>query len=309
MSGDSSMSGDSAEALASAANAWDGHDIAQVRAVAWNSVPGVGEYVALRLTEKPGSNWALFVHEILEARVPENHRNSLRGVAIACGDMASERDVFEHRSGVSFVSVDGFDVSGESLNRFQPRNFEWHPHVVDVNTLQLSSATYDVAVGSHGLHHIQNLPNCFAQLHNSLTDHGLLYAYEWIGPEYLQLPKRNRLVGIVLLTLLFSKRRRTTHEGHVKGRQWMAHRPNELDPTEACNSTVLMPELLKHFKPLKQVDHGGVLYPVLEGIGQNLDLRKRADQWRLRLLLRLDDLFGRVGIVRPLFTILIAEKR
>jgi SAM-dependent methyltransferase len=295
--------------VAAAADAWDAHDIAQIRFVAWNSVPGVGEHVAKKLTGQDGSNWALLVHELLKDRVPEEKRQSLRGIAIACGDMASERDVFEHQSEVQFVAVDGFDVSSESLARYVPKRIAWHPHVVDVNLLQLPESHYDVAVGSHGLHHIQNLENTFAQLHRALPEHGLLYAYEWIGPEYLQLQKRNRLVGVALLTLLFSKKRRTTHEGYVKGKSWMAHRPDQLDPTEACNSTVLLPELLKRFRPLHRVDHGGVLYPVLEGIGQHLDLTQRGDRMRLRLLLRLDDLFCRWKIVFPLFTVLIAEKR
>jgi SAM-dependent methyltransferase len=298
------------EANAAAAGvAWDGHDIAQIRSVAWNSVPGVGEHVAHKLTGRTDSNWALLVHELLEARVPDDRRSKLKGVAIACGDMVSERDVFEHRSGVSFVSADGFDVSRDSLARYEPKGISWTPHVTDVNQLTLPANTFDVAVGSHGLHHIDNLANCFEQLHTSLAPHGLLYAYEWIGPEYLQLPRRNRWVAIALLTTMFPKKKRTTHEGHVKGRRWMAHQPSELDPTEACNSTVLMPELLKRFRPLHRIDHGGVLYPVLEGIGQHMDLSKRADQWRLKVLTKLDDLLSSRNIVYPLFTILVAEKR
>jgi SAM-dependent methyltransferase len=294
---------------AAAAKAWDGHDLAQVRSVAWNSVPGVGRHIANRFTGATDSNWALLVHDLLSARVPDAQRNELRGVAIACGDMASERDVFEHRSAVSFVSVDGFDVAADALSRYAPQSLVWTPHAVDVNRLDLAPSAYDLAVGSHGLHHIHDLARTFEQLHGALRPHGLLYAYEWIGPEYLQLPRRNRLLAILLLTVLFSRRERTTHEGHRKGRSWMAHRPDELDPTEACNSTRLLPELLARFRPLRRHDHGGVLYPVLEGIGQNLDLFRRRDRARVRLLLVLDDLASRSRLVPPLFTILVAEPR
>ena len=297
-----------------AARTWDERDIALVRSVAWNTTPGVGQWVSDHFCGSPDLNWALLAHDLLQARVPHNSAASLRGIAIACGDMASERDVFEHRSTVQFTHVDGYDVSAESLARYDPgarrHDLSFTPHVVDVNTFSLAEGLYDFAIGSHGLHHIEDLDNAFAQLHRSLLPHGLLHVYEWIGPEYLQLPRRNRIVAVVLLSLLFPRRAsRTTHEGHVKGRRWLGHRPDELDPSEACNSTRLMPELLARFDPIRRYDHGGVLYPVLEGLAHRVDPQRRADRWRVRVLCVLDGLLCRSRIVKPLFTVAISARK
>ena len=179
-----------------------------------------------------------------------------------------------------------------------------------MNAMALPQEVYDLAVGSHGLHHIDNLENCFTQLYRALKPTGLLYMYEWIGPEYLQLPRRNRIVATLFCYLLFPRKaQRTTHEGNVKGLRWLGHTKEQLDPSEACNSTVLLHECLQNFRVIHRFDHGGLTYPVLEGIGHKIDESQPRTRRKLRLLVALDRVLSRFNIIEPLFTILIAEKR
>jgi SAM-dependent methyltransferase len=277
--------------------------------VAWNTIPYVGLAVTTALTGSPEINPTHLTFAELEKRYPAG-THDLRGIAIACGDMTSERDYFEHRTTVGFAHADGFDVSDVSLAKYTPRGITFSAHTIDVNEMVLPEATYDLAVGSHGLHHIANLSNCFTQLHRALNPKGLLYMYEWIGPEYLQLPAANRVVATALLYLLFPRaEQRTTHEGYVKGLRWMGHSKEQLDPSEACNSTVLMRECLQRFRPLHRFDHAGLTYPILEGLGHKIDQSNPSTMRKLRTIIGAEKILTRLKIIKPLFTILIAEKR
>jgi SAM-dependent methyltransferase len=295
--------------IAEAARTWNERDIELTRGVAWNTIPYVGLAVTTAFTGSPEVNPTHLTFAELEKRYSAGTQD-LRGIALACGDMTSERDYFEHRTAVGFAHADGFDVSDVSLAKYTPRGITFSAHTVDVNEMVLPEATYDLAVGSHGLHHIANLSNCFTQLHRALNPKGLLYMYEWIGPEYLQLPAGNRVVATVLLYLLFPRAaQRTTHEGYVKGLRWMGHSKAQLDPSEACNSTVLMRECLQHFRPLHRFDHAGLTYPILEGLGHKIDQSNPSTMRKLRTIIGAEKILTRLKIITPLFTIMLAEKR
>jgi SAM-dependent methyltransferase len=295
--------------IAEAARAWNERDIELTRGVAWNTIPYVGLAVTTALTGSPEINPTHLTFTELAKRYPAGTQE-LCGIAIACGDMTSERDYFEHRTTVGFAHADGFDVSDVSLAKYVPRGITFSAHTIDVNEMVLPEASYDLAVGSHGLHHIANLSNCFSQLHRALKPKGLLYMYEWIGPEYLQLPRANRAVATVLLYVLFPRAaQRRTHEGYVKGLRWMGHSKEQLDPSEACNSTVLMSECLQRFRPLHRFDHGGLTYPMLEGIGQKIDQANPVMVRKLKFIVRVETLLTRWRLIKPLFTVMIAEKR
>jgi SAM-dependent methyltransferase len=298
-----------AEDIAQAARTWNERDIELTRGVAWNTIPYVGVAVTASLSESAEVNPTHLTFTELEKRYPAGTQD-LRGIAIACGDMTSERDYFEHRTTVGFSHVDGFDVSDVSMAKYVPRGITFSAHSIDVNEVVLPEDSYDLAVGSHGLHHIANLSNCFTQLHRALKPKGLLYMYEWIGPEYLQLPRANRAVATVLLYALFPRAaQRTTHEGYVKGFRWMGHAKEQLDPSEACNSTVLMRECLQRFRQLHRFDHGGLTYPIFEGIGHKIDQTKPSVLRKLKFVIRAEKLLTRWRLIKPLFTIMIAEKR
>lgn len=250
-----------------------------------------------------------FVHQLLKDRVKPALHDKLAGVAVACGDMASERLYFEGGRAVRFAAIDGYDVSKASLDRYTPNGLVFTPHVADCNRLVLPECAYHLAVGSHGIHHIYNLGNLFYQLHFALDEGGLLFMYEWIGPEYLQIPPVNYFLSMALLWLLFpTGKTRTTHMGVRKG-LWLQAKPDEFEPSEACNSSELMPQFKKYFKPIKMVLHGGLTYPMFEGIAQNIDQNSALNRFKIRFVYHLEAVLTRLRIIKPLFVIVVAEKR
>lgn len=284
---------------------WDTIDIEAVRSVAWLSIDAVG--LDLWASISDGRGPVALVTDLLAARRPGDQ---LVGAALVCGDMQSERMFFEHTPSVTFARVDGYDLSQASLDRYTPDGVEWRPHQVDCNEMTLPEEEYDLVVASHGAHHVMNLARFFAEARRSLKPHGLMYMYEWIGPTYLQIPRRNRLVATVLLYVLFPRpRARTTHMGKVKGIRYIQDPPHEFDPSEACNSLALYPEYVRNFVPLDEYRHGGLTYPMFEGLAQNMAQSQPRTRKRLEFVVKAEKWLTRKKIIHPLFVVAVGERR
>jgi SAM-dependent methyltransferase len=285
---------------------WDTIDIAAVRSVAWLSVELVSADIWKTFSDGKGP-FAL-VGEILRDR--RSDTAELTGAALVCGDMESERHFFEDTSNVRFASVDGYDLSQVSLDRYVPNGIVWNPKKADCNELELPKNSYDLVVANHGAHHVMNLENLFAQAKAALRPHGVFYMYEWIGPTYLQLPRRNRFWATALLLLLFPKAAtRTTHMGRTKGLKYLQDSPDAFDPSEACNSLSLHPEYQRNFRSIKEYAHGGITYPMFEGLAQNLNQSLRTTQLRISFAVKAERLLTRLRMIKPLFMVAVGEPK
>lgn len=305
--------------IQAAAQSWDTMNVDMVRAVAWSSLSFIPTSIHRRFSGS--ENAAEFVqrHAVagLQAAVDQlppklrsrARKSPLKGLAMVCGDMEAERAFFETRTHLKCKEVDGYDISRESLRRYKPkRGLTFHAHVADCNYLNLPQDTYALAVACHGAHHVYNLGNFFYQINKALKDGGVMYMIEWIGPNRLQIPFWNHVISTVLLWAFFSKRERTTHMGHIKGR-WVQYEPDTWEPSEACNSVELMPQFLKYFEPISEVGHGGLCYPIFEGIAQNLDQTNPLTALKIKTVYWLETVLTKVGIVQPLFVMVVGRKR
>lgn len=284
---------------------WDAIDINKVRDVSWLAI----RYFSLRIDERLTKNHRQPLDYLFRRRYPIEDLKHLKGLVLVCGDMASERGYFESLPQIVFEMVDGYDLSPESIQRFHTEKFKFNPHILDVNDIILPSEQFDLVVGNHGIHHIYNLGGLFYQTHKSLKPNGLFVLNEWIGPCYLQIPLRNHFLAALLLIILFPFREtRKNHEGRVKG-LWVQYPPTAFDPSEACNSDELMPQLLKYFKPIRLIAYGGLSYPIYEGLGHKIDETRWRNKARIIIVYYLELILTKLRIIRPLFVFAIVEKR
>jgi SAM-dependent methyltransferase len=284
---------------------WDNIDIDKVRDVSWMAIRRLSRLKHYKFARDGESVITVLFRE----RYGGEELAHMRGLALVCGDMASERFYFESQPGVSFDSVDGYDLSRESIQRFRTESFAFTGHVVDVNDIVLPAEHFDFIVGSHGIHHVYNLGGLFYQAHKALKPKGMLFLEEWIGPPYLQIPFVNKVVSTALLLLLFpSRAERTTHDGRVKG-VWLQYGREAFDPSEACNSSEILPQLEKYFVPLRMVKYGGLCYPMFEGLGHKFDQTSFLNRFRFGLVCLIERLLTKARIIRPLFITALVEKR
>jgi SAM-dependent methyltransferase len=292
---------DPVAALKAAELAWDTIDVAKVRDVSWFSVPGVGRHIAHVTGNQP-------IHEIVAPFM--QGRADLVGAAIACGDMVGERVIFDQ---FPFSRIDGYDISGESLRRaadsYAGSPVDFRPYHGDCNRLALSTRSYDLVLGWHGIHHIEAIDPLFEQIEQALTDDGVFMMYEWIGPKYLQIPGINAMTSRLLLRTLFRREERVTHEGKRKGR-WLQQPPEMFEPSEAVNADRIHGALVERFDVLRKIVFGGLLYPMFEGLGANEHLATDSSTARrVGLVSRLERNLTRMGLIHPLFMISVARRR
>jgi SAM-dependent methyltransferase len=293
------------ENLKKAKYTWDHMDVAVTRSVAWLSILSIDDSIKKRFSNLGGPLHTC--HEIMKSRGLDKE---LFGAALVCGDMESERMFFDQNPIVSFKEVHGFDLSDKSLARVRPTSYTFIPNVIDCNELELVSKKYDFVIASHGAHHVFSLDNFFFQVSKSLKPRGLFYMYEWIGPKFLQIPRLNNLIARLLLLALFPlKRTRTTHMGKVKGSSYLQDPPESFDPSEACNSESLYKSYFKNLLPIEEYKHGGLCYPMFEGIAQNLNFSLKTTRARVKLVLVIESFLTHIHVVKPLFVCSIAEKR
>ena len=150
-------------------------------------------------------------------------------------------------------------------------------------------------MGSHGIHHVYNLGNpSFNPTGPSLIMGSFISTNGWsrISPGPLAESDRRCASSFLLFPVCAT---RTTHEGRVKG-IWQQCRPEEFEPSEACNSRELLPQFLKYFKPIKMYLHGGLMYPIFEGTAPNIDETKLINKLRIRIVYHAETLLTKLRL-------------
>lgn len=299
-------------AAAGAEEFWDGADMDLVRRVSWLSTPYFTRHAVWKfLGEDAGSGLVPSLQSRLRESIGEERaKEPLRGLALACGDMCGEREFFSPGA-VTFGSVEGVDLSEEQLRRAEENcrgwGFEFVPIKGDLNTMGLREERYDLVVANHAVHHIAELEHLFSQINRALKPGGLFFCSEYIGPERLQVPLRNRLWASLLVNLLvWPPARRRTHEGRSKA--WIRNiDPAGLDPSEAVRSSQILAACRGNLRVERLHLYGGLNYPAFEGLGLHFTVCERDERLMGRFIF-LEELLTRLRLVKPLFCYLLAGK-
>jgi SAM-dependent methyltransferase len=222
----------------------------------WQNHPAVRAWINRRVTGDPGK-WPIgWLPRVVPDRLPFR-----RAVSIGCGLGNLERSLVE--LGVA-VRVTGVDASVEALG--QARSAASAAGLADQISYVAADA-WNFLAGTRGLdavlfhsslHHFDRLPDFLGLVRAALSPRGILYLDEYVGPArgewtWRQLIRWNRLYRSLPAAV-----RRTR----------VVRRPiNREDPTEAIESSGILPAVERHFRVLARRDYGGNLlapiYPSL----------------------------------------------
>jgi 2-polyprenyl-3-methyl-5-hydroxy-6-metoxy-1,4-benzoquinol methylase len=269
-----------------------GHGAGQVQ---WDDIPAVRR------------RWHTFGG--LEARFAEHvtrrwlsGRSGLRALSLGCGP--GDREIEWARLGV-FAQITGVDISPEQTGRATRNakeaglNHVLTFHVADARqALREAEGRYDVVLALNSLHHFSHLGEIMRLIARALGPGGLLIMDEYVGPSRFQWTSGQMRAANALLAAL-PERHRTQRDGQVKRR---VVRPSRLsmrldDPSEAVDSSSLMPALQRHFAMLEEHPYGSILHLALHGIACNfLAEDDPGTVQALRLCLAAEDqALGRLG--------------
>ncbi len=148
----------------------------------WLAHPSVRRYRNRQITGEPETHPLDYFRMKYAERVP--FRSAL---VVGCGTGTIERQAHAHAICHKF---DCFDVSDEALGSARalslPEAAQFNYFQADGNRVRLSPRRYDLVICFHSLHHIRDLEHLLGQIQESLTDDGLLYVDEFVGPSRWQ---------------------------------------------------------------------------------------------------------------------------
>jgi 2-polyprenyl-3-methyl-5-hydroxy-6-metoxy-1,4-benzoquinol methylase len=233
-------------------------DVTHARTSQWWDVPGIQRRWRQLITGDPELDRVDYlVAKHLGAAT------GLRALSPACGTGHRERRWA--RTG-RFARIDGFDLTASCIEEAR-REAEaeglgdvLHFEVRDVATLDAQGHPYDVIIAEHCLHHFAPISDVVRKLATLVRSDGFLFVDDFVGATRYQWPAR-QLEAVNALLHLIPERLRVEPDGRVKRH---VHRPSRLsmildDPSEAIESSGILPALREHFEVLEFSPYGGTL--------------------------------------------------
>lgn len=182
----------------------------------------------------------------------------------------------------------------------------------DVMSAGLEPGQFDVVMVQASLHHFFNIEEMFVLMHRVLKPAGLLVFDEYVGPDHhMYEPEVMALMDEVNACLApayrFDVLRQQIREQVPRGTQeWM----KEMDPSEGVHASMILPLTYKYFDVEYRGDFGGAfMRPFFVGILPNFDFSDVKDQTVARLIVLVEDLLTRYGVIPNYHTRVVGRRR
>ncbi|MBP8292952.1 MAG: methyltransferase domain-containing protein [Caldilineaceae bacterium] len=237
-----------------------------------------------------------------------------RWLSLGCGSAGPE--IFFAQAGL-FASMDAYDISAGAIAIAREnalargvKNIDFR--VGEFDALELPPEHYDVVSMIMSLHHARHLDALLTKIQATLRPTGWFLVNEYIGPSQLQYTDKQLQFVAELLSILPPRLAYDFTEGAVR-RQYV-RKPrefwNRVDPSEAICSDHIEAALHEHFDVVAQRNFGGsLLNPLLENLVANFSPDAEEDVAILRLLMYVEEVLIREGILTSDFAVFVMRKK
>ncbi len=182
----------------------------------------------------------------------------------------------------------------------------------DVLEENLPSATFDVVFVQAAIHHFDRIEAMFSLMHRVLKPGGLLIYDEYIGPDHhIYEPEVMAILNAIDACLAPRYRwdvlaKHTRQHVPIPSLEFMM----EHDPSEGVHASRILPLTYQYFDVIHRVDYGGtVMRPFFTGILPNFDWEDPKDQTIARLIILLEQMLTKHGILPHYHTSIVARRR
>ena len=239
----------------------------------------------------------------------------LRGLSLGCG--TGNKELLWAELG-NFSVIDAIDISKprveEAARKAERLGYGdiVRYRVGDVRGVKLPASSYDVVFADSSLHHLSPLREILLKIDAWLAPAGLLVVNDFVGPTRFQWTDRQLEAANALLSLLPMKYKTLPGGGEVRSR---IYRPSRLhmilsDPSEAVESSSILPCLHEIFEVLEMREYGGtVLHLLFADIAHNFISAAPEDKRWLELCFRAEDLLLAEGDLSSDFIVAVCRKR
>lgn len=218
-------------------------------------------------------------------------KNNLCMLSIGCGTGSQEIEFWNTKK---FATIDAIDIAANNIEYAKTRISDEGLHFIH-NSFEIFKTTqqYDLILFHSSLHHLKNMEKVLIKVRGLLREGGILVIHEYTGPDRIQWNKKQLDIANSLLKNIPSEKR-TYLSGNKKLKQTAPGLLRMLisDPSEAVESSSILPLLKKHFQPLELKGYGGnILVPVLKGISHHFVEENKENIRFLKFLFDKEDNF------------------
>ena len=182
----------------------------------------------------------------------------------------------------------------------------------DVLNENLPDASFDVVFVQAAIHHFMDIEAMYRLMHRVLVPGGLLIFDEYIGPDH-HIYDAHVMALMNEVDRCLAERYRYDHLAkHVRpgipvpSLEWMMQH----DPSEGVHASQIMPLTYRYFDVLDRRDYGGaVMRPFFTGILPNFDWQDPKDQTIARLIVLIEQLMTRHGVIPSYHSHVVARRR
>ena len=184
--------------------------------------------------------------------------------------------------------------------------------VGDVIDADLPDASFDVVFVQAAIHHFFRIDDMFALFHRVLRPDGLLIFDEYVGPDHHIYEPHVLAIMDEINECLAPEYRWDVLAKHTRT---MVPRPSlefmmQHDPSEGVHASRILPLTHQWFDVLYRGDYGGaIMRPFFTGILPNFDWSNPKDQTVARLIILMEQMLTRQGILPNYHTSVVGRRR
>lgn len=242
-------------------------------------------------------------------------RKSLYALSLGCGN--GHRELNWAKTGV-FKRIDAYDLSKSRIDyatdQAKKKGYAktLNYRVGNIYEIEMQESFYDVVIVEHSLHHFTPLREVFLKIKKTMKDNGYFIVNEFVGPTRFQWTKKQLEIINGALSILPARYRIRATDASVRKK---VCRPSLLrmiltDPSEAVESSQIMPLLKEYFELLEVRPYGGtILHPLLSGIAQNFFSDDYQTKLFLKLCFDIEDSLLRSKELESDFILAVCKKR
>ena len=244
------------------------------------------------------------------------NRGKLYGLSLGCGTGHRELKWIEHGE---FKSIEAIDLSISRIDKAKKEAKEKaidniiNYRVGDIYKIELAKSFYDIVFVENSLHHFSPLKKILERINFTLKPDGYLIVNEFVGPTRFQWTARQIEVINGLFSIFPGKYKKLLGNSYEKKSN--ISRPSKLrmildDPSEAVESSNILPYLNEMFEILELREYGGtILHLLFSQIAHNfISNEPRVKRW-LKTCFEIEDLLIEEKELNSDFIIAVCRKK
>lgn len=181
----------------------------------------------------------------------------------------------------------------------------------DVMQAGIEAESFDAVFVQAAIHHFYEIEEMFAFFHRILKPGGLIIYDEYVGPDHHMYEESVMSLMDEVNDSLSDEYRFDVIRNQIRNEvpqatlEWML----EMDPSEGVHASKILPLTYKYFDVMYRNDYGGTfMRPFFVGILPNFDFENEKDKTVARLIILIEDLLIRSGMIPSYHTVVVAKK-